>query len=74
MSKILKHLPSCDDARRYRELEMQARRTAASVEPLFRESFLRAARKWQLLAEDAERQTGLSRRASLAGRNSVVEY
>ena len=61
MSKILKRTPSFDEVRRYRELEKEAERAAASVPSLYRESFHRMARKWRVLAEEAERKAGFWR-------------
>jgi hypothetical protein len=55
MTAVLKLLPSRERANRYRQLERDAERAAATVSPLYRESFKRMALKWRKLAEDAER-------------------
>jgi len=55
MAQVLKVLPSRERAKRYRQLEQDAQRAAATVPPLYRESFKRMALKWRKLAEEAER-------------------
>ena len=55
MAQVLKVLPSLERAKRYRQLEQDAQRAAATVPPLYRESFKRMALKWRKLAEEAER-------------------
>jgi hypothetical protein len=75
MSRILKRVPSPDWAHRYRELEWEAERAAATVPPLYRESFKRMARKWRQLAEQAERGSGLSTHSRrMVNRDSAFEY
>jgi len=75
MPKILKQVTSPDDAGRYRKLEQQAERAAATVPGLYKESFKREARKWRLLAEAAERAAGISAHSRQPrDRDLVLEY
>ena len=55
MTTVFKVLPSRERAKKYRQLEQEAQRAAATVPPLYRESFKRMALKWRRLAEEAER-------------------
>ena len=55
MAAVLKVLPSRERAKRYRQLEQETLRAAATVPKLYRESFMRQALKWRKLAEEAER-------------------
>ena len=55
MAAVLKVLPSRERAKRYRQLEQEAERAAATVPPLYHASFKRVALKWRKLAEESER-------------------